>query len=192
MYWNMSSEGVCVNPTKLLTPDSFQLKSKFFLIKGRNHGVNTLSLSGQSSDDLLVASAECPSDDEDLEECEPGTGECGIPAHGHCSLSGHPQVPSPPPPLLLGRADHENTHKKHRQRANLLRVQWPVLIPTYYSATYSSEVAFVFCLAPNFSQHEAGEGLGWVTSLKCGRLPTWFLRSTVEHRNRPVFNRDAS
>ncbi|XP_035317250.1 neurexin-2-beta isoform X1 [Cricetulus griseus] len=27
-------------------------------------------------DDLLVASAECPSDDEDLEECEPSTGEC--------------------------------------------------------------------------------------------------------------------
>ncbi|XP_055037014.1 neurexin-2-beta isoform X17 [Misgurnus anguillicaudatus] len=27
----------------------------------------------QNSDDLLVASAECPSDDEDLEECEPGT-----------------------------------------------------------------------------------------------------------------------
>ncbi|XP_063172997.1 neurexin-2-beta isoform X7 [Candoia aspera] len=28
----------------------------------------------QGSDDLLVASAECPSDDEDLEECEPSTG----------------------------------------------------------------------------------------------------------------------
>ncbi|XP_060538516.1 neurexin-2-beta-like isoform X1 [Pantherophis guttatus] len=28
----------------------------------------------QNSDDLLVASAECPSDDEDLEECEPSTG----------------------------------------------------------------------------------------------------------------------
>ncbi|XP_072302285.1 neurexin-2-like isoform X8 [Eucyclogobius newberryi] len=27
----------------------------------------------QNSDDILVASAECPSDDEDLEECEPGT-----------------------------------------------------------------------------------------------------------------------
>ncbi|XP_063294603.1 neurexin-2-beta isoform X12 [Pelobates fuscus] len=39
----------------------------------------------QNSDDLLVASAECPSDDEDLEECEPstanptGTGEKGAP-----------------------------------------------------------------------------------------------------------------
>uniref|UniRef100_A0A8D3AHC9 Neurexin-2-like n=1 Tax=Scophthalmus maximus TaxID=52904 RepID=A0A8D3AHC9_SCOMX len=30
----------------------------------------------QNSDDILVASAECPSDDEDLEECEPGTGDC--------------------------------------------------------------------------------------------------------------------
>uniref|UniRef100_A0A9J8A528 Neurexin 2 n=1 Tax=Cyprinus carpio carpio TaxID=630221 RepID=A0A9J8A528_CYPCA len=28
----------------------------------------------QNTDDLLVASAECPSDDEDLEECEPGNG----------------------------------------------------------------------------------------------------------------------
>ncbi|XP_070990982.1 neurexin-2-beta isoform X3 [Oncorhynchus clarkii lewisi] len=35
----------------------------------------------QNSDDILVASAECPSDDEDLEECEPGTGEsvCHVP-----------------------------------------------------------------------------------------------------------------
>ncbi|XP_073514437.1 neurexin-2-beta isoform X13 [Phyllobates terribilis] len=39
----------------------------------------------QNSDDLLVASAECPSDDEDLEECEPstanptGSGEKGAP-----------------------------------------------------------------------------------------------------------------
>lgn len=35
-----------------------------------------LPLSLQNTDDLLVASAECPSDDEDLEECEPSTGEC--------------------------------------------------------------------------------------------------------------------
>ena len=33
-------------------------------------------LAPQNTDDLLVASAECPSDDEDLEECEPSTGEC--------------------------------------------------------------------------------------------------------------------
>lgn len=32
------------------------------------------SFQPQNSDDILVASAECPSDDEDLEECEPGTG----------------------------------------------------------------------------------------------------------------------
>nr|XP_021410417.1 neurexin-2-beta [Lonchura striata domestica] len=30
-----------------------------------------------NTDDLLVASAECPSDDEDLEECEPGTAAPG-------------------------------------------------------------------------------------------------------------------
>ncbi|XP_034149070.1 neurexin 2a isoform X7 [Esox lucius] len=29
----------------------------------------------QNSDDILVASAECPSDDEDLDECEPGTAD---------------------------------------------------------------------------------------------------------------------
>uniref|UniRef100_A0A4W5PS71 Neurexin/syndecan/glycophorin C domain-containing protein n=1 Tax=Hucho hucho TaxID=62062 RepID=A0A4W5PS71_9TELE len=29
----------------------------------------------ENSDDILVASAECPSDDEDLEECEPGTAD---------------------------------------------------------------------------------------------------------------------
>uniref|UniRef100_A0A096M9C6 Neurexin 2 n=1 Tax=Poecilia formosa TaxID=48698 RepID=A0A096M9C6_POEFO len=34
----------------------------------------SISKQPQSSDDILVASAECPSDDEDLEECEPGTG----------------------------------------------------------------------------------------------------------------------
>ncbi|XP_071372112.1 neurexin-2-beta isoform X3 [Centroberyx affinis] len=32
----------------------------------------------KNSDDILVASAECPSDDEDLEECEPGTGESAM------------------------------------------------------------------------------------------------------------------
>ncbi|XP_067303723.1 neurexin 2b isoform X4 [Pseudorasbora parva] len=34
----------------------------------------------QNTDDLLVASAECPSDDEDLEECEPGNGESILPS----------------------------------------------------------------------------------------------------------------
>ncbi|XP_054947498.1 neurexin-2-beta isoform X14 [Physeter macrocephalus] len=33
----------------------------------------------QNTDDLLVASAECPSDDEDLEECEPSTGKSANP-----------------------------------------------------------------------------------------------------------------
>lgn len=37
--------------------------------------VSSPSPQSQNSDDILVASAECPSDDEDLEECEPGTGE---------------------------------------------------------------------------------------------------------------------
>uniref|UniRef100_A0A4W3IGP8 Neurexin/syndecan/glycophorin C domain-containing protein n=1 Tax=Callorhinchus milii TaxID=7868 RepID=A0A4W3IGP8_CALMI len=31
----------------------------------------------QSTDDLLVASAECPTDDEDLDECEPSSGGLG-------------------------------------------------------------------------------------------------------------------
>ncbi len=39
-----------------------------------------VSLSLQNTDDLLVASAECPSDDEDLEECEPGNGESVLPS----------------------------------------------------------------------------------------------------------------
>ncbi|XP_057281009.1 neurexin-2-beta-like, partial [Pezoporus wallicus] len=52
----------------------------------------------QNTDDLLVASAECPSDDEDLEECEPGTGGCcsgpgpgGTPERG----TGHTRVRPP-------------------------------------------------------------------------------------------------
>uniref|UniRef100_A0A8V0X319 Laminin G domain-containing protein n=1 Tax=Gallus gallus TaxID=9031 RepID=A0A8V0X319_CHICK len=44
----------------------------------------------QNTDDLLVASAECPSDDEDLEECEPGTG-------GELVLAAAPLSPSPSP-----------------------------------------------------------------------------------------------
>lgn len=40
----------------------------------------TLSVCLQNTDDLLVASAECPSDDEDLEECEPGNGESVLPS----------------------------------------------------------------------------------------------------------------
>lgn len=40
-----------------------------------NHPLPLLHVFVQNVDDLLVASAECPSDDEDLEECEPGNGE---------------------------------------------------------------------------------------------------------------------
>ncbi|XP_072101583.1 neurexin-1-beta-like isoform X2 [Mobula birostris] len=36
----------------------------------------------QNTDDILVASAECPSDDEDLQECEPSTGEIRKPTRG--------------------------------------------------------------------------------------------------------------
>lgn len=52
---------LCVLYTITVCPDSFSFPS--------------LSLFFQNADDLLVASAECPSDDEDLEECEPGNGE---------------------------------------------------------------------------------------------------------------------
>ncbi|XP_061208258.1 neurexin-2-like isoform X9 [Neopsephotus bourkii] len=49
----------------------------------------------QNTDDLLVASAECPSDDEDLEECEPGTGgELVLPA---APVGGGPVSPPPRP-----------------------------------------------------------------------------------------------
>uniref|UniRef100_A0A8C9THY5 Neurexin 2 n=1 Tax=Scleropages formosus TaxID=113540 RepID=A0A8C9THY5_SCLFO len=57
----------------------------------------------QNTDDILVASAECPSDDEDLEECEPGTGgELVLPIITVDSLD-HPSIATrypviPPPP----------------------------------------------------------------------------------------------
>lgn len=53
-----------------------QLKSRRWERVGRAFDKsNSLFLfQPQNSDDILVASAECPSDDEDLEECEPGTG----------------------------------------------------------------------------------------------------------------------
>uniref|UniRef100_A0AAV2KRE7 Neurexin/syndecan/glycophorin C domain-containing protein n=1 Tax=Knipowitschia caucasica TaxID=637954 RepID=A0AAV2KRE7_KNICA len=47
---------------------------------GRSGGAGTVGVitclqpDPNNADDLLVASAECPSDDEDLEECEPGNG----------------------------------------------------------------------------------------------------------------------
>uniref|UniRef100_A0A8C7ZMJ8 Neurexin 2 n=1 Tax=Oryzias sinensis TaxID=183150 RepID=A0A8C7ZMJ8_9TELE len=61
----------------------------------------------RSSDDILVASAECPSDDEDLEECEPGTGgELVLPIITVDSLeppsisTRYPFIPPPPPTHL--------------------------------------------------------------------------------------------
>ncbi|XP_062417644.1 neurexin 2b isoform X14 [Pungitius pungitius] len=57
----------------------------------------------QNADDLLVASAECPSDDEDLEECEPGNGgELVLPIITVDSLdppsiaTHYPVIPPPP------------------------------------------------------------------------------------------------
>ncbi|XP_075425873.1 neurexin-2-beta-like isoform X2 [Ascaphus truei] len=56
----------------------------------------------QNSDDLLVASAECPSDDEDLEECDPSTGgELILPIITEDSLDTPPiatRSPFVPPP----------------------------------------------------------------------------------------------
>ncbi|XP_034149069.1 neurexin 2a isoform X6 [Esox lucius] len=61
----------------------------------------------QNSDDILVASAECPSDDEDLDECEPGTGgELVLPIITVDSLeppsiaTRFPPLPAPPPTSL--------------------------------------------------------------------------------------------
>ncbi|XP_064207820.1 neurexin-1-beta-like isoform X3 [Anguilla rostrata] len=57
----------------------------------------------QNTDDLLVASAECPTDDEDLDECEPGTGgELVLPIITVDSLdppsvaTRYPVIPPPP------------------------------------------------------------------------------------------------
>uniref|UniRef100_A0A8C5B6H0 Neurexin-2-like n=1 Tax=Gadus morhua TaxID=8049 RepID=A0A8C5B6H0_GADMO len=64
----------------------------------------------KNSDDILVASAECPSDDEDLEECEPGTGgELVLPIITVDSLE-PPSIATrfpaiPPPPTLLSPLD---------------------------------------------------------------------------------------
>ncbi|XP_019500942.1 PREDICTED: neurexin-2-beta isoform X25 [Hipposideros armiger] len=59
----------------------------------------------QNTDDLLVASAECPSDDEDLEECEPSTGgELILPIITEDSLDPPPVATRspflPPPPTF--------------------------------------------------------------------------------------------
>ncbi|XP_063178049.1 LOW QUALITY PROTEIN: neurexin-1-beta-like, partial [Chroicocephalus ridibundus] len=57
----------------------------------------------QNTDDLLVASAECPSDDEDLEECEPGTGgELVLPASPGGGVASSPPPPAPRVPPGCG------------------------------------------------------------------------------------------
>ncbi|XP_059574368.1 neurexin-2-beta isoform X3 [Alligator mississippiensis] len=60
----------------------------------------------QNTDDLLVASAECPSDDEDLEECEPSTGgDLVLPIITEDSLDTPPvatRSPFIPPPPTFG------------------------------------------------------------------------------------------
>uniref|UniRef100_A0A8I3S7I6 Neurexin-2 n=1 Tax=Canis lupus familiaris TaxID=9615 RepID=A0A8I3S7I6_CANLF len=72
----------------------------------------------QNTDDLLVASAECPSDDEDLEECEPSTGgELILPIITEDSLdpppvaTRSPFVPPPPTfyPFLTGVGATQDT-----------------------------------------------------------------------------------
>ncbi|XP_056657477.1 neurexin-2 isoform X11 [Monodelphis domestica] len=72
----------------------------------------------QNTDDLLVASAECPSDDEDLEECEPSTGgELILPIITEDSLdpppvaTRSPFVPPPPTfyPFLTGLGATQDT-----------------------------------------------------------------------------------
>uniref|UniRef100_A0A8C7BIR2 Neurexin-2 n=1 Tax=Neovison vison TaxID=452646 RepID=A0A8C7BIR2_NEOVI len=77
----------------------------------------------QNTDDLLVASAECPSDDEDLEECEPSTGgELILPIITEDSLdpppvaTRSPFVPPPPTfyPFLTGLSSTAaRRHRRH-------------------------------------------------------------------------------
>lgn len=45
--------------------------------------MSPIFLSPQSADDLLVASAECPSDDEDIDPCDPSSGESVGYKHTH-------------------------------------------------------------------------------------------------------------
>uniref|UniRef100_A0A8V5GBL8 Uncharacterized protein n=1 Tax=Melopsittacus undulatus TaxID=13146 RepID=A0A8V5GBL8_MELUD len=59
------------------------------------------TLRDTNTDDLLVASAECPSDDEDLEECEPGTGGC---CSGHGGTPERGTGDGPPVGTGSGRA----------------------------------------------------------------------------------------
>ncbi|KAA8582800.1 hypothetical protein FQN60_006471, partial [Etheostoma spectabile] len=77
---------------------SEQVKLEFW-----SYSSSMYQLTGLNVDDLLVASAECPSDDEDLEECEPGNGgELVLPIITVDSLdppsiaTRYPVIPSPP------------------------------------------------------------------------------------------------
>ncbi|XP_039625111.1 neurexin-1-like isoform X3 [Polypterus senegalus] len=71
----------------------------------------------QNTDDVFVASAECPSDDEDLEECEPGTGgELVLPIITEDSLD-PPSIATrypviPPPPTYRPFLPHLETTKE--------------------------------------------------------------------------------
>ncbi|KAJ8366277.1 hypothetical protein AAFF_G00363140 [Aldrovandia affinis] len=63
----------------------------------------------QGADDLLVASAECPSDDEDLEECEPGTGgELVLPVITVDSVAPSVGYSRPPLPLPCPAPDRDD------------------------------------------------------------------------------------
>ncbi|KAJ3589192.1 hypothetical protein NHX12_010039 [Muraenolepis orangiensis] len=93
------------------TARSPSLRESISKVKGKQVGVRReVQDQPQNSDDILVASAECPSDDEDLEECEPGTGgELVLPIITVDSLE-PPSIATrfpaiPPPPTLLSPLD---------------------------------------------------------------------------------------
>lgn len=69
---SLECSGPCINPSnkKKYQWESYnmfsQLKLSIWLL-----------FSLQTTDDILVASAECPSDDEDIDPCEPSSGGLG-------------------------------------------------------------------------------------------------------------------
>lgn len=83
-----------------------------------------LSCLPQSADDLLVASAECPSDDEDIDPCDPSSGELrGSAFSWFCAplpdyheffmrscLRRQPARPHPPHPRLLSSPSSSVIH----------------------------------------------------------------------------------
>lgn len=76
-HWSFSSPTAFFQFACQLTPSYSAVIPIDYLkaIHNINHPPLLLPVFVQNADDLLVASAECPSDDEDLEECEPGNGE---------------------------------------------------------------------------------------------------------------------